>query len=160
MEQDIQIREFTGEDIAVLHRLLQNTIDISYQEVYPPEAVKLFKEYNSEKQILIDAVDGYTIAVVYNGEIVGTGTLVGDHISHISRVYIDPQYQHRGMGKMIVRELENKALKEELTIINLDGSLASRDFWESLGYNVRKEDSIPVENDRRLYLYRMSKTFQ
>jgi len=157
VKQNIRIREFTEEDVAGLYRVLQNTIDISYRGVYPPEAVKLFKDYHSEKQILSDAADGYTIIAEYNGEIIGTGTLAGDHIS---RVYIEPRYQNVGIGKMIVRELENKALAENITVINLDGSLASREFWESLGYNVRKEDYIPVENEKRLYLYRMSKSLQ
>ncbi len=157
MKQDIQIREFTEKDITAIYGLLQNTIDISYRGVYPPEAVKLFKDYHSEQQILSDGTEGYTIVAVYNGEVVGTGTLAGDHIS---RVYVAPQYQHSGIGKMIVRELENKALEEKLTTINLDGSLVSREFWESLGYSVGKEDSIPVENHQRLYLYRMSKSLQ
>ena len=155
--QDIQIREFIKEDLAGLYRLLQNTVDNSYRGVYPPEAIKLFKDYQSEKQIINDAVSGYTIVAVYKDRIVGTGTI---RVDHISRVYIEPEYQRYGIGKSIVTDLENKAIEENVTTLYLNGSLVSKEFWKAMGYNIQKEDYIPVDNNERLYLYRMSKSLR
>jgi N-acetylglutamate synthase-like GNAT family acetyltransferase len=157
MMQSIQVREFTEGDIPAVYSLLQNTIETSYREVYPPEAIELFKDHHSEEQILTDAAGGYMVVAEYNGEILGTGTLSG---SNMRRVYINPPHQHRGIGKLITQELEKKALDEKLTTIDLAASLVSKRFWESRGYTVQKEDYVPVKNNKKLHFYRMSKTLQ
>ncbi len=155
MAQDIRIRKFAEGDIQTVYGLLQNTISTSYRGVYPPEAIKLFKDHHSEEQVLSDAAEGYTVVAEDTGEILGTGTLSGDHIK---RVYISPLHQHRGIGRLIVQELEKKALAEKLPAVDLGASLVSRRFWESLGYTVQKEEYVPIENDKQLHFYRMSKT--
>lgn len=155
MVRDIQIRRFNKEDLQSVYQLIQNTIDISYQEAYPKGAVEFFKNYHSEEQILNDAAAGYTLVAESNDEIVGTGTLCG---THIQRVFVSPLHQHRGIGKTIVQGLERKASVEKPTILYLEASLVSRQFWESLGYVIQKEDYIPVEKDQELHYYNMKKS--
>ena len=139
MSQDILIRKFTQHDLWSVYQLVQNTIDISYHEAYLKEAVEFFKEHHPEEQILNDAAAGYTVVAESNREIVGTGTLLG---THIVRVFVDPLHQHRGIGKVIVQELEREASVEESATLYLEASLVSRQFWESLGFIIQKEDLI------------------
>jgi len=153
--RDIQIRKLNEEDLQSVYRLIQNTIDISYREVYPREAIEFFKDYHSEELILNDAITGYTVVAACNSEVLGTGTLLG---TNIRRVFISPLHQHRSIGKMLVQELERKALNEKLATLDLASSLVSRQFWESLGYVLQSEEYIPVRNDQKLYFYRMVKT--
>ena len=155
MAQYVQIREFTEDDLLSVYRLIQDTIDVSYYEAYPREAVEFFKDYHSEEQILNDAAHGYTIVAEYKNEVLGTGTLFG---INIRRVFVSPPHQHRGTGKLVVRELEKKALLEKSATLDLEASLVSRQFWESLGFVVQREDFVPVRNDQRLYYYQMTKT--
>ena len=155
MAQYVQIREFTADDLLSVYRLIQDTIDVSYHEAYPEEAVEFFKDYHSEEQILNDAANGYTVVAECNSEVLGTGTLLG---MNIRRVFINPPQQHRGTGKLIIRELEKKALLEKSVTLDLGASLVSRQFWESLGFVVQREDFVPVRNGQRLHYYRMTKT--
>jgi GNAT superfamily N-acetyltransferase len=85
----------------------------------------------------------------------GTGTLSG---TNIRRVFVNPHHQQKGTGKLIVRELEKKALIAKITTLDLEASLVSRQFWESTGFVVQREDFVPVRNDQRLHFYRMTKT--
>ncbi|HEY41367.1 MAG TPA: GNAT family N-acetyltransferase [Dehalococcoidia bacterium] len=155
MLQNIQIREFTDDDLQAVYQLIQHTIDVSYREAYPEEAVEFFKDYHSEEQILNDAANGYTVVAECNGEIFGTGTLSG---TNIRRVFVNPHHQQKGTGKLIVRQLEKKALIEKVTTLDLEASLVSRQFWESLGFVIQSEEYFPVSNDKRLHYSRMTKT--
>ena len=155
MGQYIQIREFNEEDISAVYKLIQDTIDISYHKVYSKEAIEFFKAHHSKENILDDAVNGYTVIAAREGELLGTTTLFG---SNIRRVFVNPRYQHSDVGKLLVQDLEKKAFIKQLTAIDLEASLSSKLFWDSLGFVVLEEDHIPVRNNRKLRYYKMSKT--
>ena len=56
-----------------------------------------------------------------------------------------------------MKNLKEKALLEHITAIELDASLVSRKFWQSLGFTVKKEDYVPVRNNQKLVYYKMFK---
>ena len=154
MGQFIHIREFIEEDLSAVYKLIQDSIDISYHEVYSKEAIEFFKEHHSREQILDDAVYGYTIIAEQEGEILGTATLFG---SNIRRVFVSPRYQHNGTGKLLVQDLEKIAFIKQLTFVDLEASLGSKMFWESLSFTVLEENYIQVRNNRELHYYKMFK---
>jgi GNAT superfamily N-acetyltransferase len=142
-------------DLQSVYVLIQDTIQISYHKVYPVEAIEFFKNYHSKETFWNDTISGYTAIAESNGEVVGTGILLG---TNIRRVFVNPIHQHKGIGKLIAQELERKAVFEKLAVLDLASSLVSRQFWESLGFIFQKEDYIPVQNGKKLLFYRMSKT--
>jgi len=153
--QEIQIRPMKQADLQSVYVLIQNTIQLSYHKVYPVEAIEFFKNYHTKESIWNDAIEGYTAIAESNSKILGMGTLLS---TSIRRVFVDPLHQHKGIGKFIVQELERKAVSEKLPALDLDSSLISRQFWESLGFILQKEDFIPVRNGKKLIFYRMAKT--
>ncbi|UCB42826.1 MAG: GNAT family N-acetyltransferase [Dehalococcoidales bacterium] len=155
MARDIETRKFSEEDLQAVYQLIQRTIDISYHEAYPEEAVEFFKNHHRKEEILNETATGYTVVAESNNELVGTGTLLG---LHIVRVFVNPLHQHRGIGKIIVQELEREALVDKPATLYLEASLVSRQFWESLGYIIQSEDFIPVGYNQKLKFYRMAKT--
>lgn len=155
MKLEIKIKEFDKQEIESLYRMVQNVIGNSYPKVYPQEAVRYFKEHHTKEDILNDASSGYTIIADYRGEILGTGTLLD---TNVRRVYINPLHQHKGIGRLIVAELEKKALKQKIVTLDLSASLLSKRFWESCGYRVDGEEFIPLENNQSLHYYTMVKT--
>lgn len=154
MKRDVKIREFRREDLEAVKRLIYNTIEVSYHDVYPEKAIEHFKEHHSEEHILNDARDGYTIILECNGKIIGTGTLLG---TNIRRVFIDPSYQHKGFGKLIMRKLEEQSLAKGIVILDLDSSLIAKRFYDSLGYVTQEKRYTPVGNNQKLIYYAMVK---
>jgi GNAT superfamily N-acetyltransferase len=142
-------------DLQSIYVLIQDTIQISYHKVYPVEAIEFFKNYHSKEGIWNDAISGYTAIAESNGEVVGTGILLG---TNIRRVFVNPIHQHKGIGKLIVQELERKAVFEKLPVLGLASSLVSRQFWQSLSFILQKEDYIPLQDGKKLLFYRMAKT--
>lgn len=154
MPKDVNIRKMKKKDLQSVYVLIQKTIEISYSDVYPLEAIELFKEYHSKENIAKDASTGYSIVVEFNGAIVGTGTLLE---TNIRRVFVSPSYQNEGIGKLISRELERKALSDKVSNLDLSSSLVARRFWESMGFRLQAEDFIPASNGQRLIFYKMDK---
>lgn len=155
MLPDAKTRKFVKKDLLSVYRLIQNTINASYGGVYPQEAVEFFKDYHNHDNILNDTTAGYTIVVESNGQIIGTGTLVD---ANIRRVFVDLAHQQCGIGKLITQELERKAFLKKLASLDLQSSLVSREFWESMGYVIQEERFIPVRNNQKLRFYEMTKT--
>jgi putative acetyltransferase len=154
MPKDIKIRKIKKKDLQAVYLLVQKTIEISYSDVYPFEAIELFKEYHSKENITKDANTGYSIIVEFKGSIVGTGTLLE---TNIRRVFVSPFYQNQGIGKLISKEIGRQALADKVSILDLSSSLVARRFWESMGFRLQAEDFIPASNGQRLIFYKMDK---
>ena len=140
--------------MPAVKQLIYSTIDICYSADYPKEAIKFFKEYHCDESILKGAAEGGTIVLEENNRIIATGTIVDDHIM---RVFVDPKFQKRGLGKLIMCKLEEKAISTGVRAVKLDASLPSKKFYDSLGYTTSESAYLDVENGKKLYYYKMDK---
>jgi GNAT superfamily N-acetyltransferase len=154
-QANIHIRVFSRSDLADVKELIYNTIDICYLADYPKEAIKFFKKYHCDKNILKGAAKGWTIVLDKGNHIIGTGTIIDNHIM---RVFVDPKFQKRGFGKLIMNKLEKKALSMGLRTVKLGASLPSKKFYALLGYYTREKSYVEVDNNKKLYYYKMVKS--
>ena len=87
--------------------------------------------------------------LVYDHEkAVGTGRLrVVDDFGKLERICILKPYRKYGLGKVIIRTLEEIAKDKELDRVKLHGQTQAEGFYKKLGYhtssNVFIEDGIP-----------------
>jgi len=65
------------------------------------------------------------------GHVVGVG---GIEQGEISRLYVDPPYQRRGIGCALLAHLEETARSERATALAVRSSRHARPFYASLGY--------------------------
>ncbi len=152
--EKVILRIFEPADIEPVYILVMGTIDKSYTGVYPEEAIRFFKQYHCKENIYDDYLNGYTIIAELEREIVGTGTLLG---ANIRRVFVNKCYQGHGLGKLIMKKLENRASKEGLKAVDLSASLTAKRFYDSLGYVTQAEKYIDVGKDIKLIYYQMLK---
>jgi N-acetylglutamate synthase-like GNAT family acetyltransferase len=135
-------------------RLISETIEISYAEVYPPRAVQFFKDFHSKRKVADRSKIGTTLVVEEDGKLVATGSLVG---GEILAVFVHPRLQKGGRGKALMRALENEARASGVTEIGLSISLPSKRFYASLGYRVVEEISRDVGEGQRLDFWKAVK---
>jgi len=154
---DITIRKFKSSDLDTVRGLIQNTIDVCYLDVYSKEAVRFFKDWHCDENVLKDANEGHTIVLEKDSRIIGTGTIVGDEIK---RVFVEPAFQKNGFGKVVMQKLEEKALSAGIGVVKLDATLMSKKFYDSLGYVILEETFLEVENGKRLDYYKMRKSLR
>ncbi|WP_332881790.1 GNAT family N-acetyltransferase [Methanosarcina horonobensis] len=126
---------------------MYETIDSCCSGVYPCEAIDYFKEYRNTQNILNDILKGHCLILTCGRELIGTGTLLS---SNARRIFVNPLYQKMGLGKRIMRGLEEKAIKEKVRIMDLDASLVAYSFYRALGYQTQSEEIIQVKKRAKL----------
>lgn len=97
-----------------------------------------------------DALNGLCehILVHYNEQPVGTGRIrFIDGAGKLERICILEPYRKFGLGKMIIKSLEEIAEKQGASQVKLHGQTQAEGFYKKLGYrtssNVFMEDGIP-----------------
>jgi len=79
-------------------------------------------------------------------------------VREVTRVRVLPEYQQRGFGRELVRELEHRASAADVAEFVLDtgaDNAAARAFYESLGYSCDRTATVDFgEVQLRLAVYR------
>ena len=149
------IRQFCVSELEALRELIHHTIDVSYLVVYPPRAVQFFKKYHSKANIIERYNKGEIFVVDTDGKLIGTGSIVG---IDIFAVFIHPDFQHHGLGKALMKELEEKAIANGICEVALNASIPSVRFYENLGYEIIEERTKDVGEGQRLHYWEAKKT--
>ena len=146
-----RIRKLRIAELVPLQRLIYQTIDVCYSGVYPPRAVRFFKEFHSEEAIRGRHRTGEILVVEQDGDLVATGTIVGNDIFG---VFVSPGLQRQGIGKALMAELENRAKARGCSELELSVSLPSKRFYESLGYEMIQKCSIDLGEGQQLVYWK------
>jgi|GEM_PF-3311039 GNAT superfamily N-acetyltransferase len=56
------------------------------------------------------------------------------YVHYLAEIFIDPEYQKQGYGRLFMEKLEEKTLEKGLSIIQLYASSRVFGFYENLGY--------------------------
>ena len=143
------------EDLQSVYDVVQHTIKTIYPKYYPTEVVDFFCEHHSKDAIAKDIENGYVSVLKIDGNIVATGCFVDNHIT---RVYVLPEYQKRGYGTLIMKNIEAQ-IRENYNKAYLDASLPAAALYEKLGFSTVKHERYPVENGVILAYEVMEKDF-
>ena len=143
------------EDLQAVYNVVQHTIKTTYPKYYPKEVVDFFCELHSKDAIAKDIENGYVSVLKIDGNIVATGCFVDNHIT---RVYVLPEYQKRGYGTLIMKNIEAQ-IRENYNKAYLDASLPAAALYEKLGFSTVKHERYPVENGVILAYEVMEKDF-
>ncbi|MEY9866873.1 putative GNAT family N-acyltransferase [Peribacillus sp. B2I2] len=80
------------------------------------------------------------ILVYYNEKPVGTGRLrVVDGLGKLERICILEPYRKFGLGKIIIKALEEIANKKEISQVKLHGQTQAEGFYKKLGYHTSSD---------------------
>ena len=126
-----------------IYHLVQQTIKAIYPRYYPKEVVDFFCELHSKDSIRKDIKNDNVYALFDHDVLVGTGCFSDNHIT---RVYVLPEYQGKGYGTYIIKQLENEIKKKFDTAV-LDASLPAVMLYEKLGYKTVNHNKYPLNND-------------
>ncbi len=134
------IRSFVPEDAESLSRLIiQNLRQVNSQD-YSPEAIEaLIPSYTLEKLIEL-AGQQLTLVSTVGDKIVGTATLDCDRVRN---VFVEVALHRRGVGKGLMRAIEDSARQRRLKKVFLLSGLSAQGFYQKLGYAIVKR----LDND-------------
>lgn len=87
-----------------------------------------------------------SISVNVCSEVVGMGRLVGDsaRIFYIQDVFIKPEYQGKGIGKLIIEKLleyiKSNGLINSNIMVGLMAAKGKEEFYQKLGFRIRPNE--------------------
>lgn len=88
----------------------------------------------------------YSVFVTVDEEVAGMGRLVGDgaRIFYIQDVFIKPEYQRKGIGKLIVEKLleyiKSNSMPNSRVIVGLMAAKDKEEFYQKLGFRIRPNE--------------------
>ena len=157
VKQEIRIRKFERPDLEEVKALIERTIDTCYDGYYCREVMDYFDMFHWPGNILKVAREGFVAVALIEGKIVATGSIIKDKIL---RVFVDPSYQKRGLGRMIMDALEKQAAAGGLKSVQLRSLANAKKFYESLGYQTIEKGRVEVDNGSALEYYQMVKELE
>lgn len=140
------IRKATTTDFDTVKHITQTTIRAVYPKYYPEGAVEFFCQHHSDEHILADLEAGKVYLLEIDGRFTGTVTI---DVNHINRLFVLPECQHNGFGRMLMDFTEEKIF-EQYDRIELDASLPAKKIYLRRGYKETEYNVIDTANGDKL----------
>jgi GNAT superfamily N-acetyltransferase len=147
----VEIVKFKSEDLSELQSLIHTTIRRCYPSIYAPEVVDFFIGFHSYNEITARSKIALIFTLRDNNEMLATGFLLENELGG---VYVHPDYQGLGYGRMIVEHLLKIAKSAGLKFIHLDSTPIAKGMYEKLGFHVT-EPAIQMIGDVPLPYFKM-----
>lgn len=117
---------------------LQAIIDLRYEVLRLP--------WNQPKDTASDELEGqsYNAFISHLGKVIACGRLQenANRIGQIRYMAVSNLHQGKGLGKLIVKSLEKKALELQLTSIELQARENAVEFYKSCGYSIKEKSFL------------------
>lgn len=146
------VRRFEKKDAKEVSELIIKTLRTTnikdYSKAYIEKGVKIL----NAKNIIEKACTRHFYVVCLDEKIIGCGSIGYDEIKEEScfyTIFVLPEYQGKGIGKMIVNTLENDIYAIRSKKIIVPSSITAKSFYIKMGYNDRLNN---IANDDGLFI--------
>jgi ribosomal protein S18 acetylase RimI-like enzyme len=133
----IIIRSITIKDIEEVSKITVEAFKIYAENLGLPEKVEGIKE--TPKTVMEDMGKKRILVAEYKGKIVGAirYNIIKDGSAYITRFCVDPDCPLKGVGKLLLDEVEQEVMKMGVTHLSLHTALKVKklaDYYYSLGF--------------------------
>lgn len=151
------VRRFAETDAKEVSDLIIKTIRISNTKDYPVEMMEELTRRMQPEDVLKRASWTHFYVVEENSAIVGCGA-IGPYWdktdeSSLFTIFVLPEHQGRGIGKLIIETLEKDEYALRAKRIEIPASITGLEFYRRMGYDYKNNVSAPDEEG----LYRLEK---
>ncbi|MBO4637252.1 MAG: GNAT family N-acetyltransferase [Clostridiales bacterium] len=153
----MEIRRFEEKDAGAVSEVIRTTIRISNTKDYPPELMDELIKTETAEHVLGRASWTHMYVVTDEDRIIGCGA-IGPYWdkkeeSSLFTIFVLPEYQGKGVGRLIVETLENDEFGRRARRIEIPASITGLPFYRKMGYDFKNGiDRIDEE-----HLYRLEK---
>lgn len=139
--ESLQVRRFHDDDAAEVSRLIcRNFMEVNIKDYPREEMVRLADSYTAEKVSGI-ARFAHSYVIDLDGLIVGCGSIASywgnEKESILLTIFVLPEYQGKGIGKMIITTLEQDDFFLRANRIEIPSSITACEFYLKLGYDYK-----------------------
>ncbi|KTC60512.1 MULTISPECIES: GNAT family N-acetyltransferase [Pseudomonas syringae group genomosp. 2] len=156
---NIKVRPARTADAGAISRVVLAALRTSNARDYPASVIERVQlsfspaaiEWLMQQRRMFVAV---AVAVALEGEVVvGTASLEGQVVRS---VFVDPDWHRRGIGRLLMAELEHIARGAGLELLIVPSSLTAQEFYTALGFRLVREHQEGEE--RTLIMERQLRT--
>lgn len=149
MNNDIIIRPFESGDEIEVSKVICETLRVSNKNDYSPEFIQENINSHSPDIIAERAKDAHFYAVCDRSKIIGCGGITGYWgsitESYLISIFVLPEYQGMGIGRRIMKTLENDEFFKRAWRTEVGSSITAVEFYRKLGYEYKDGIMIPDE---------------
>lgn len=127
----LEFRKATHLDAATLSSMIKRTIRASNSKDYDQQSIDLLCAIFEPDQVVERIRDELIFLCFLGASLVGTVGLKRDYLRSL---FVEPNYQKQGIGKVLVEHIEELAQENAISEIMLHSSLTAQDFYTALGY--------------------------
>jgi len=129
----VKIRMLAYEDFSEASNVLWKSFYFAEKNNHSMNGMELFRDLISPVSLSIHTLDGSVVLYgAFDSEkLVAVGALKNK--SHILMLYVLPNYQKKGIGDRLLRELEKKCTVNKVTLNSSDFAIS---FYQKRGYRV------------------------
>ncbi|WP_122259415.1 GNAT family N-acetyltransferase [Pseudomonas syringae] len=154
---NIKVRPARTADAGAISRVVLAALRTSNARDYPAsviERVQLSFSPAAIERLMQQRRMFVAVAVAVAGEVVvGTASLEGQVVRS---VFVDPDWHRRGIGRLLMAELEHIARGAGLELLIVPSSLTAQEFYTALGFRLVREHQEGEE--RTLIMERQLRT--
>ena len=143
------IRPFKIGDEAAMAEMIAYTLRVSNRDDYTPEYLEGIVNHYPPEFFTEHAEDTHFYVLCDGERIIGCGGITGYRgsttESYVISVFVQPDYQGRGLGKLIMDVLESDPFFRRASRTELSSSITASGFYEKLGYAFKDGITTPDE---------------
>lgn len=152
MQSNTSIKQASPADIPVLITLAEGTWSPTYRDILSREQMDyMFDVIYTEEALLQQMQEGQHFLIMFeNSRPVGFASYSekypADKVYKLNKIYLLPECQGKGYGKLLISAVEEKAKQEGAAILDLNVNRynKAKDFYERCGYHVHQEEDIAI----------------
>ena len=151
------IRRLKDQDARAVSELIITTIRISNVRDYPAELMEELVKTQTPEHVLQRASWTHFYVAEEAGAIIGCGA-IGPYWgrndeSSLFTIFVHPDHQGKGIGRAIVRTLEQDEFALRARRIEIPASVTGLPFYQKMGYSF-KDGNTGIDDE---HLYRLEK---
>lgn len=134
---DFLIRKATSADAPAISQVIIGTLRHSNAQDYSAEIIDQVEQGFSPKAILHLLIQRQVYVAVIDDRVIATASLEQDVVRS---VFVDPSYQGKGVGKLLMASIQALAVKEGVTVLRVPSSITAEGFYASLGFQKIRDE--------------------
>ena len=157
--EDVKVRKFKKDDEKQIVSLIRRARRKANIRDYSKELIEELCNEINEDIIIERGIKYHTYVVLCGNKIIGVGS-VSKHLDkedevQFHNIYVLPECQGKGIGKIIIKCLENDEYCKNTKKIHIFSSITAMEFYKHMGYSFTKNGYI-VDSDGE---YKLEKNF-
>jgi ribosomal protein S18 acetylase RimI-like enzyme len=150
----ITIKEALPNELNMIQDIAYKTWPVTYGNILSNTHLTYMLEmFYSLDGLNKNLEDGHLFLLAEeDGNAVGFASYVHHYpkntVTKIPKIYVLPENQGKGIGKMLIEEIETRAMKngDHIITLNVNRNNPARFFYEKIGFEIAAEENVDIGN--------------